>query len=129
MDKKKHKKVILYIQSLKKRAERLRKDADDWEVSPRLNKRMKKIGVLLEFFKKDKLSEKEEKKLLGLTKRKLSLFNRHFSSICRVIQKNPMIWSKKIRDSEKELEKTLALYEKITPLLFQKKTKKPKTKN
>ena len=129
MDKKKHKKVILYICSLKKRAEKLRKKADNWEVSPNIHRTMKKIDFPLDLFAEKELSEKDKKKLLRLTKHKLTSFKKHFASVHAVLQKNPMIWSKKIKDTEKELEKGLAFYEKATPLLFRKKTKKSKRKS
>ncbi|MBU1091469.1 hypothetical protein KKA27_01215 [Patescibacteria group bacterium] len=128
VDKKKHKKNVLYIRSLKKRAEKLRKKADNWEVNTNIHRIMKGIGFPLEFFTEKELSEKEKKRLLRLTKYKLTSFQKHFASVHSVLQKNPMIWSKKIKETEKELEKALAFYENVTPLLFRKKTKKSKRK-
>lgn len=128
VDKKKHKKNVLYIRSLKKRAEKLRKKADNWEVNTNIHRIMKGIDFPLEFFTEKELSEKEKKRLLRLTKYKLTSFKRHFASVHDVLQKNPMIWSKKIKETEKELEKAFAFYKSVTPLLFRKKTKKSKRK-
>ena len=120
MDKKKHKKAVLYVNSLKERAEKLREEADYWKVNPNIYGTMKKIGFSLEFFRKKKLSEKEKKKLLRLTKRKLTSFKKHFSSVYRVMQENPMIWNKKIKETEEKLEQALSFYEKAVPFLFRK---------
>ena len=128
MDKKNHKKNVLYIRSLKKRAEKLRKKADDWEVNPNIHRTMKKIDFPLNLFAEKELSEKDKKRLLRLTKRKLTSFKKHFASVHSALQENPMIWSGKIKEIEKELEKALAFYENTTPLLFRKKTKKSKRK-
>ena len=80
------------------------------------------------FFRNKELSEKEKKKLLRSVKRKLTFLKKHFSSVYLVIQKNPVIWDKKIKDTEKELEKILAFYEKVSPLLFRKKSGKSQKK-
>ena len=90
---------------------------------------MKKIDFPLGFFAEKELSEKDKKRLLRLTKHKLTSLKKHFVSVHSVLPKNPMIWSKKIKETEKELEKALAFYENVTPLLFRKKTKKGKRKS
>jgi len=52
----------------------------------------------------------------------LTSLKKHFLSVHKVIQKNPSgFWDKKIKDTEKDLEKLLDLYEKMAPMLFQKK--------
>lgn len=125
-EKKRHQKTLSYIWSLKERAEKLRKKANNWEVNPNISKIMKEIDVPLEFFSEKELPEKEKKKLLRLTKHRLTTLKKHFLSVHRMVQKNPMIWDKKIKETERELGKHLAFYEKVAPLLFRKKTKKSK---
>ena len=127
-------KALAYILSLKERVEKLRKEANNWEVKPNISKRIKKIdtrsGVLRKIIKislKPELTEKDKKQLIRLIKGKLTLFKRHFLSVYNIIQKNPSrIWDKKIKSTERELEECLAIYEKIAPLLFRKKAKKTK---
>lgn len=130
----KHQKILSYIWSLKERTEKLRKEADDWEVKPHISKRIKKIdthskflGRIIKIAFKPELTKKEKKQLISLTKRRFTLLKRHFLSVYNLIQENPSrIWDKKIKSTERELEEHLVLYEKIVPLLFQKKSKRTK---
>ena len=123
-------KALAYILSLKERVEKLRKEANNWEVKPNISKRIKKIdtrsGVLRKIIKISlgpELTEKDKKQLISLIKGKLTLFKRHFLSVYNIIQKNPSrIWDKKIKSTEWELEKRLTLYEKTAALLFRKKS-------
>ena len=85
---------------------------------------MKKKGDPLEISGGGKLSEKGRVKLTQSIKNKLDVLKNHFSSVYRMVQKNPMIWDKKIESNEKKLGKRISFYEKITPILFRKKIKK-----
>ena len=82
---------------------------------------MKKMGIPLEFFGGSELSEKGKMKLTESIKYKLSVLKNHFSSVYRMVQKNPIIWDKKIETNERKLGKRISFYEKIIPILFQKK--------
>jgi len=123
VDKIKSQNITSYLQSLEERAKKLRKEADYWEINPNIRKTKDRIKIILEFFKKEKLSEREKNKLLRLTKHKLTNLNKHISSVNRAVQKNPEMWGKKLRDTENELEQVLTLYEKLAPVLFRKKQK------
>lgn len=121
MDEKKHQKAVLYMNSLRERAERLQEEAKCWKINPHRRKAIKKIGFPLDFFSKKELSEREKRKLLNLIRRELVSFKKHFSSVCRVVQKNPMVWNRKVKETEKRLEEALSFYEKVAPFLFQGK--------
>jgi len=133
---KKHKETLLYIWSLKERAEKLREKANNWEVKPNINKRIKKIdtysrflGKIIKIASKPELTEKEKKQLIGLTKRRLTLFKKHFLSVYNLLKKSPdRAWDRKIKSTETELEERLDIYKKIIPLLFREKSKKSKRK-
>lgn len=135
MKHKKHQKALLYIWSLKERAEKLRKEADNWEVKSNISKRrIKKIdtyskflGRIVKMASKSELTEKEKKQLIRLTKRRFTLLKKHFLSVHNLIKKNPSrFWDRKIKSTETKLEEDLTVYEKIIPLLFRKKSKKLK---
>jgi hypothetical protein len=127
-------KNLSYIRSLKERVEKLRKEANNWEVRSQISKRIRDIDnpsrslrIITKIASKMKLTEREKKRLIGLTKRRLSSLKKHFLSVYNIIQKNPSrIWDKRIKITEKELEERVAIYERILPLIFQKKSKKPK---
>ena len=133
---KKQQKIISYIWSLKERTHKLREKANYWEVKPKISKRIKSLDggsrslqIIIKIASKLELSEREKKQLMGLTKRRLSSLKRHFLSVYKIIQKNPTrIWDKRIRITEEELEERIAIYEKILPLIFREKSKKPKKK-
>ena len=132
MENKKHQKILSYVWSLKERAEKLRKEASDWEVKPNISKRIKEmdthskfLGQIIKISLKPELTEKEKKQLIRLTKHRLASLRKHFLSVYNIIQKNPSrVWDKKIKSTERELEERLVLYEKVVPLLFRKKSKK-----
>ena len=132
MEKKKHQKILSHTWSLKERAEKLRKEANGWEVKPNISKRRIKeidthskfLGQIIKISLKPELTEKQKKQLIRLTKRRLASLKKHFLSVHNMIQKNPSrIWDKKIKSTERELEERLALYEKAVPLLFREKSK------
>lgn len=116
--------------------EKLYKEANYWEVRPRISKKIEKIDTrskvlrqIMRLALKSKLNKKEKKQLIRLTKTRLASLIKHFLSVYSIVQKNPSrIWDKKIKVTEKNLAESLTLYEKIVPLLFQKKFKKPKRK-
>lgn len=130
MDKENYQEALSYIWSLKERAEKLREEANDWEVKPKVSKRIKKLkhhsGPLERIMKiasKPKLTEKDKKQLTRLTKSRLTSLKKHFLSVHKVIQKNPGgFWDRKIKSNERDLEKLLDLYEETAPLLFRKKS-------
>ena len=126
MTKKDKEKALEILLGFKKRAERLSEKAEGWEVNSNLNKMMKKMGIPLEFAGGGKLSEKGKIKLTESIKYKLEDLKNHFSSVYHMVQKNPMIWDKKIESNEMKLGKKVSFYEKITPILFQKKKEKIK---
>ena len=121
MTKKDKEKALETLLGFKKRAEKLSKKAEDWEVNSNLNKIMKKMGIPLEFSGGGKLSKKGKVKLVQSVQYKLNVLKNHFSSVYRMVQKNPVIWDKKIESNERKLGKRISFYEKITPILFQKK--------
>jgi len=121
MNKKSQEKALEIISSFKRRAEKLTKKSENWEVNPSLGKIMKKMGIPLEFPGGHKLSKKGRDKLVVFIKHKLSVLSNHFLSVYRMVKKNPMIWDKKIESNEKKLGKRISFYEKITPILFRKK--------
>jgi len=132
VEKKKHQKILSYTWSLKERAEKLRKEADGWEVKPNISKRRIKeidthskfLGQIIKISLKPELTEKGKKQLIHLTKRRLTSLKKHFLSVHNMIQKNPSrIWDKKIKSTERELEERLGFYEKAVPLLFREKSK------
>ena len=120
MNKKDKEKALDILRNFKKRAEKLSVKSEQWEVNPNLGKIMKKMGVPLEFSGGDKLSKKGRIKLVESIKNKLDVLKNHFSSVYRMVQKNPMIWDKKIENNERKLGKRISFYEKITPILFRK---------
>lgn len=130
MDKEKYQAALSDIWFLKERAENLREEANDWGVKPRISKRIKKLKTrsgpferIIKIASKPKLTEKDKKQLTRLTKSRLTLLKKHFLSVHKVIQKNPSgFWDKKIKDTEKDLEELLTLYEKMAPMLFRKKS-------
>ena len=136
MNNKKQQKILSYILSLKERAEKLRKEANGWEVKPDISKRIKRIdthskflGQIIKIASKPKLTEKEKEQLIRLTKRRFTSLKKHFLSVYNLIEKNPSrVWDRKIKRTETELEKRLAIYKKIIPLLFREKSKKSKRK-
>jgi len=136
LENKKHQNILSYIWSLKERVEKLYKEANYWEVRPRISKKIEKIDTrskvlrqIMRLALKSKLNKKEKKQLIRLTKTRLASLIKHFLSVYSIVQKNPSrIWDKKIKVTEKNLAESLTLYEKIVPLLFQKKFKKPKRK-
>ena len=136
MNDKKQQKILSYISSLKKRVEKLREEANSWEVRPKISKKIKKIDgssrvlrAIIRIASKEELTERDKKQLIGLIKRRLSALRRHFLSVYEVIKKNPSrIWDRKIRVTEKNLEEQISAYEKILPLIFKKKSKKSKKK-
>ena len=121
MNKKDKEKALEILRSFKKRAERLSDKSEKWEVNPNLDKMMKKMGIPLEFSGGSNLSKKGRVKLIESVKYKLDVLKNHFSSVYRMVQKNPMIWDKKIENNERKLGKRISFYEKITPILFRKK--------
>ena len=121
MNKKDKEKALDILRNFKKRAEKLSVKSERWEVNPNLGKIMKKMGVPLEFSGGNKLSKKGRIKLVESIKDKLDVLKNHFSSVYRMVQKNPMIWDKKIENNERKLGKRISFYEKITPILFRKK--------
>ena len=120
MNKKDKEKALEVLRNFKKRAEKLSAKSEKWEVNPNLGKIMKKMGVPLEFSGGSKLSKKGRIKLVESIKNKLDVLKNHFSSVYRMVQKNPMIWDKKIENNERKLGKRISFYEKITPILFRK---------
>ena len=124
MNKKDKEKALDILRNFKKRAEKLSVKSERWEVNPNLGKIMKKMGVPLEFSGGNKLSKKGRIKLVESIKDKLDVLKNHFSSVYRMVQKNPMIWDKKIENNERKLGKRISFYEKITPILFRKKKEK-----
>ena len=64
MTKKDKEKALEILLGFKKRAEKLSKKAEDWEVNSNLNKIMKKMGIPLEFSGGGKLSKKGKVKLV-----------------------------------------------------------------
>ena len=124
---KEQEKALELLAGFKKRVERLNNKSKSWEVNPNLNKIMKKMGIPLEFFGGSKLSKKGRTKLVQSIKYKLTVLKNHFSSVHRMVQKNPMIWDKKIENNERKLGKKISFYERITPILF-RKTKEKKGK-
>ena len=121
MAKKDNEKALEVLLGFKKRAEKLSKKADEWEVNSNLDKIMKKMGIPLEFSGGGKLSKKGKVKLTQSIKGKLDVLKNHFSSVYRMVQKNPTIWDKKIEGNERKLGNRISFYEKITPILFRKK--------
>ena len=121
MTKKDKEKALEILLGFKKRAEKLSKKSEEWEVNLNLNKIMKKMGIPLEFSGGGKLSKKGKVKLVQSVQYKLNVLKNHFSSVYRMVQKNPVIWDKKIESNERKLGKRISFYEKITPILFQKK--------
>ena len=119
-------KALEVLLSFKKRAEKLSEKAEKWEVNSNLNKVMKKMGIPLEFSGGGKLSSKGKIKLVQSIKYRLGVLKNHFSSVYRMVQKNPTIWDKKIESNERKLGKRISFYEKITPILFQKKKEENK---
>jgi len=124
MNKKDKEEVLEILRNFKKRAERLSDKSEKWEVNPNLGKMMKKMGIPLEFSGGSKLSKKGRVKLVESISGKLDVLKNHFSSVYRMIQKNPMIWDKKIENNERKLGKRISFYEKITPILFRNKKEK-----
>ena len=120
MNKKDKEKALEILRNFKKRAEKLSVKSENWEVNPNLSKIMKKMGVPLEFSSGSKLSKKGRIKLVESIRNKLDVLKNHFSSVYRMVQKNPMIWDKKIENNERKLGKRISFYEKITPILFRK---------
>ncbi len=124
MTKKETAKALEILLGFKKRAEKLSEKAKEWEVNTNLNKIMKKMSIPLEFSGGGELSKKGKIKLIQSIRYKLDVLRDHFSSVYHTIQKNPMIWDKKIESNEKKLGKRISFYEKIIPILFRKKTEK-----
>ncbi|MFQ6049803.1 MAG: hypothetical protein ACE5J0_02060 [Candidatus Paceibacterales bacterium] len=135
MKNKKQQKILSYIWSLKERAEKLQKKANNWEVKPNISKKIKErgthskfLGQIIKIASKPELTEKEKEQLLRLTKRRLASFKKHFLSVYNMVQKNPSrVWDRKIKSTERELEERLAIYEKTASLLFRKKSKRKKS--
>jgi hypothetical protein len=122
--KKKQKKALETLSGFEKRAEKLRDKAEDWEVNPDINKLMKKMGIPLKVSYKKGLSKKRKAKFLRAIKYKLTTLQKHFSSVARMVEKNPRVWDKKIKRNERKLQRQLKFYERITPIIFRKKRKK-----
>lgn len=129
MDNKKQQETLLYVWSLKERAEELLVKASNWEVKPSISKKVKRIdnrskflGQIIKLSLKPELTKKDKKQLINFTKARLNSLKKHFLSVHNILQENPnIIWDKRIEATEKELEERLTLYEKVVPLLFQKK--------
>lgn len=136
MKDRKQKEILSYVWSLKERVGKLREEANQWEVKAKISKRIKRadassrdLRTIIKLASKPELSKREKKQLIGLTKRRLSSLKRHFLSVYKIIKKNPTrIWDKRIRITEKQLEERITIYEKILPLIFQEKLKKPRKK-
>ena len=124
MTKKETAKALEILLGFKKRAEKLSEKAKEWEVNTNLNKIMKKMSIPLEFSGGGELSKKGKIKLIQSIRYKLDVLRDHFSSVYHTIQKNPMIWDKKIESNEKKIGKRISFYEKIIQILFRKKTEK-----
>lgn len=130
MDKEKYQEALSYVWALKERAEKLREEANSWEVKPKISTRLKKLKTcsgplerIIKIASKPKLTEKDKEQLTRLTKHRLTSLKKHFLSVHTVIQKNPSgFWDKKIKSTERKLEVLLTLYEKMAPMLFQKKS-------
>ena len=120
MNKKEKEQALEILLGFKDRAERLSKKSKEWEVNSNLEKIMKKMGVPLEFVG-GKLSKKGRIKLVQSIQNRLDVLKDHFSSVYRMVQKNPIIWDKKIESNERKLGKRISFYEKMTPILFRKK--------
>ncbi len=118
--KKKTKKALKTLSEFEERANKLREKAEKWEVNPDINKLMKKMGIPLKVSYKKGLSKKRKTKLLRSIKYKLTTLQKHFSSVSRMVKKNPRVWDKKIKRNEKKLRKRLRFYERITPIVFRK---------
>src|SRR6056297_3146989 len=101
--KKKTKKALKTLSEFEERANKLREKAEKWEVNPDINKLMKKMGIPLKVSYKKGLSKKRKTKLLRLIKYKLTTLQKHFSSVSRMVKKNPRVWDKKIKRNEKKL--------------------------
>jgi len=121
MNKKDIEKALKTLSNFKERAKKLSDKAEEWEVNLNLNKAMKKMGIPLEFSTGNKMSKKGREKLIKSVIYKLSVLKNHFSSVHRMVEKNPTIWDKKIESNEKKLGRRISFYEKITPILFRKK--------
>jgi hypothetical protein len=132
MNKKEITKTLSSVWSLQKRTEKLLAEAKKWEVKPNINEKVKKIDrpsrvlgqleTIIRMSLKPELNKKEKKQLIRFTKRRLTTLKKHFSSIHNLAKKNPnILLDKKIITTEKILEERLSIYEKVIPLLFQKK--------
>ena len=120
MNKQDKEKALEILLNFKNRAEKLSKKSEEWEVNSNLDKIMKKMGVPLEIVGGGNLSKKGRVKLVQSIQNRLLVLKNHFASVYRMVQKNPIIWDKKIENNERKLGKRISFYEKMTPILFRK---------
>jgi hypothetical protein len=125
-------KLLSEYESLKKRVEKLLEGSKKWEVKNNFEKKLKRLKIpqknlgqlekIIKIASKTKLTPKHKKQLVQITRRRLLILAKHFSSIYEILKKNPDLFSdKKIATSQENLKEKLSFYEKIVPVLFEKR--------
>jgi len=132
MEKKEVAKLLSEYKSLKERAEKLLEGSKRWEMRDDFKEKIKKLKIppknlgqlekIVKIARKSKLTQKQKRQLIRITRKRLSILINHFSSIYNLVKQNPdLLLDKKISASEENLKERLSLYEKIVPVLFKKK--------
>ena len=132
MEKKEVAKLLSEYKSLKERAEKLLEGSKRWEMRDDFKEKIKKLKIppknlgqlekIIKIARKSKLTQKQKRQLIRITRKRLSILINHFLSIYNLVKQNPdLLLDKKISASEENLKERLSLYEKIVPVLFKKK--------
>ncbi len=132
MEKKEVAKLLSEYKSLKERAEKLLEGSKRWEMRDDFKEKIKKLKIppknlgqlekIIKIARKSKLTQKQKRQLIRITRKRLSILMNHFLSIYNLVKQNPdLLLDKKISASEENLKERLSLYEKIVPVLFKKK--------
>jgi len=132
MEKKEVAKLLSEYKSLKERAEKLLEGSKRWEMRDDFKEKIKKLKIppknlgqlekIVKIARKSKLTQKQKRQLIRITRKRLSILMNHFLSIYNLVKQNPdLLLDKKISASEENLKERLSLYEKIVPVLFKKK--------
>jgi len=124
--------LLSEYKSLKERAEKLLEGSKRWEMRDDFKEKIKKLKIppknlgqlekIIKIARKSKLTQKQKRQLIRITRKRLSILINHFLSIYNLVKQNPdLLLDKKISASEENLKERLSLYEKIVPVLFKKK--------
>lgn len=121
-------KILSWLKSLTERAQKIRKEADELEVIPRvriagyINTPLKNVGLVLRKpIIAETMSEEFKKSFMRNYKYGLTGLRNHFLLVSDAVSSCPNFWNKDVEKNTRELEAAVIFHEETKDKLFQKK--------